>query len=257
MAGRQEFSKIQARALTDPRVLRAADLYVERRIAREETAHATVIGHIGMLGLLAMRATDDGRIPGDGVGFVRAATMTSPKLAAIIASILKQDDVDLLTRDERGLRLRGFVEAYQPVIERREADAARARTSRERKASRHADAPRDAVRDVTSDVAVTSDRRGEESRVEPPKPPVTGGPERPGQRPRLEPLVPNPRHAEGVAMARAALTGHAAVEPRAMTDEERAAHAKRVKAQGAELAQAGSASPLPPSVETSRSEEAT
>src|SRR3990167_8100101 len=108
MPGRNDYGMLPAKALTDPRVLRAAELYVQHRIAREATAVLAVGATMGYLGLWASRESDNGIVPGDGVAAVRAATLCSPSTARQITRILREPDVDLLTVTIDGLRVRGF-----------------------------------------------------------------------------------------------------------------------------------------------------
>ena len=180
MPGRRDYSIVWARAITDARVLRAAELYQEHRLARAETAHAAVLGHLAVMGLWCSRETDDGSLPGDGIAAIRAATMSSPTVAKKILEILSAPDVDLLTREPLGggepgpsLRLRGVQEAYYPLLAKREGNRARAAKWREGKK---------VTRDVTRTDSVMSrpqcgttgpDRTGEERN--PPSPLHDGG----------------------------------------------------------------------------------
>jgi hypothetical protein len=132
---REDFAIVKARALSDPRLLRAAELYVEKKLAREETALATVIGHVACLGLWTMRETDDGTVTGDGLSTVRAATGTTTRVARVILECLRSEGVDLVTSEgcEVGrVRLRGFVDAYRPVVMDRQR---KAKWAQERRAS--------------------------------------------------------------------------------------------------------------------------
>lgn len=135
MAGREDYAIVRARAISDPRLLRAAELYVETKLAREETALAAVLGHVACLGLWASRETSDGILPGDGVSMVRAATASTTSVARRIVTCLRAEDVDLITSEgceNNQLRLRGFVEAYRPLIEERLRKARWAQEKRER-----------------------------------------------------------------------------------------------------------------------------
>lgn len=152
MPGRNDFGILKARALSDPRILRAAELYVERRLAREETAFAAVVGHVTMLGLWASRETDDGAIPGDGAAVVAGATLCGPGTARKIVGVLRSEGVDLITGPDGALRLRGFAEAYQPLVTRREGNAVRAQRRRDEEARRNGSVARDVTRDVDRDV---------------------------------------------------------------------------------------------------------
>lgn len=157
MAGREDFAIIKARALHDARILAAADLYVARKIAREPTAHAAVVGHIAMLGLWASRETDDGIVPGDGVAVVAAATLCGRAMARKIVGCLAHPDVDLVTDAGDGnLRLRGFDDAYAPLIRKRQSARQRAAKWRAQQevenASRNAYAKRDVTPPVTPPV---------------------------------------------------------------------------------------------------------
>jgi hypothetical protein len=174
MPGRRDYSIIWARAITDARILRAAELYAEARIAKEDTAHAAVLGHVAMLGLWCSRETDDGSLPGNGIAAVRAATMSTPRIARAILDVMTHPEVDLITRGpepEPSLRLRGVREAYEPLFKKREGNRSRAQKARSNA---------DVTRDVTRDVGVTCgtrgpERRGEESRDTPQPPAGAGG----------------------------------------------------------------------------------
>lgn len=187
MGGRKDFSIIYASAVTDGRVLRAADLYVERGVAKEETALMVVLGHIACIALWASRETIDGVIPGDGIAVVRAATICSRKIATVIADVLTSPEVDLLTRDgnpANPLRQRGFKDAYNPIIERRKKDSDK-KEQRRRKDSGDGDqVPRDVPGDIPPTGGGTSlpmsgrtgPNRTEPDRTEsPPEGPTAGG----------------------------------------------------------------------------------
>lgn len=193
MPGRNDFGILKARALGDPRVLRAAERYVEAKIAREETSLPAVLGHLSMLGLWLAINSDDGVLPGDGVATVCAATLSSPFLARKIIAILREPDVDLLTSEgvareracicaptcagacARGpFRLRGFDDAYGPLLQARETN----RTKAKRWRRKQLDVPSNVTGDVPSDVArhVTGSRTGPYRTEEnPPLPPTAGG----------------------------------------------------------------------------------
>lgn len=179
MAGRNDFGILKARALGDARVLRAAELYTRSRLAKDEVSLGAVLGHVVCLGLWTSRETDDGRLPGDGVAVLRAALIVSTPTAKRILEILTAPDVDLITQDEQGLRLRGFNEAYLPLLQKRETARDRAAKSRKNRetASRvtfdecHANERRT----VGVTCAPTETETETETVENPPKAPTTGG----------------------------------------------------------------------------------
>jgi len=177
MPGREDFGILKARALADPRVLRASELYIEKKLARAETAHAAVLGHLTCLGLWASRETNSGSIPGDGVAVVSAATLSGPTVARVIVGILRAKDVDLITGDDGDLRLRGFVDAYRPLIAKREGNARRTDKWRREKASRDGDgdASRDGHGDGSRDGCGDGSSAGQPDRTGPDRTPLPPG----------------------------------------------------------------------------------
>lgn len=177
MPGRRDYSIILARAVTDARILRAAELYVEAGIAHEDTAHAAVLGHIAMLGVWASRESDTGELPGDGVAVVRASTITTPKVARAILAALSAPDVDLVTRDGNAtgpLRLRGFAEAYAPLLVKREGNRVRSERWRNKQQRREPDVTRDVTRTQRVECGTRGPERTGEERI-PPSPHDNGG----------------------------------------------------------------------------------
>lgn len=128
MAGRDDFGIIRSGLLTDARARNAAELYAQRGLAVEDTALATVCGHIGILGLWAMRETDDGVLPGDGLAVVEDVTRTSRGRARVILQTLL--DAELLRPVDGGVYLVGFKSCYDSIIDRREANAESKRIAR-------------------------------------------------------------------------------------------------------------------------------
>jgi len=129
MPGREDFAIIRARLMADDRACAAADLYVEDGLAVELTALSTVVGHIAQLGLWAVRETDDGVLPGSGVGIVAAATAT-PRSAAkrIIDALMSAGllrDVARTSDGQGGIYLVGFQDCYEAIIRKRKVDAER------------------------------------------------------------------------------------------------------------------------------------
>lgn len=134
MPAREDFGKMAARLLTDPRTHRAAELYVEAGLAPEASAVALVCAHVAMLGLRLQLDRGSGRIPGDGVAFVAVACMTTPTTARKVLGALSAnavgEDHAYLVAEQDGLRLAGFEGQYGALMERRAAAAGRARRSR-------------------------------------------------------------------------------------------------------------------------------
>lgn len=161
MGGRGDFVVLLGRIWSDPRIVRAGELYVASKLAREETATATVVGHIAAIAQFALRETDDGVLPGDGVTAVRIATASSTSVARRVIAALMSPGVDLLTPVDRQpdvIRLRGFVDAYAPLLKSRARKAAWATAQRAREAGRvdvHEDVHVDAPVDVPGDVPAT------------------------------------------------------------------------------------------------------
>lgn len=120
MAGREDFGILRSEILTDRRAHRAADLLVERTLAVEATAFPTVCGLVTLLGLWAMRETDNGVLPDDGVLTVQLATLSTRGVAPEIIRALT--DAGLLRVEDGGVYLVGFRDCYQPITERREAN---------------------------------------------------------------------------------------------------------------------------------------
>lgn len=128
MAGRDDFGILRSSLFTDDRARAAAELYAARGLAVEDTALATVAGHIGMLGLWAMRETDDGVLPKDGLAVVEDVTRTSRGRARVILQTLT--DAGLLRQSGSGIYLVGFKDCYESIIERRDGNAEAKRISR-------------------------------------------------------------------------------------------------------------------------------
>lgn len=149
MPGRNDFGILLARSLADPRIVRAADRYVELRIARKETALAAVLGHVTCLGLWLSTNTNDGRMNGDGASVVAAATLCGMPVAQKVVEALSAPDVDLITRDAEGLRMRGFAEAYAPLLSRRAKTAERVQKYRSAQPSADPSGNAYVTRDVT------------------------------------------------------------------------------------------------------------
>ena len=128
MAGRNDFGILRSDFLTDPRADRAAELYTERLGVPEDLALATVSGHITILGIWAMRDSNAGILPGDGLAVVRDVTRTSRSRARDVMNILLE--VGLLRAVEGGVYLVGFRDCYEPILERRAANAEANRLAR-------------------------------------------------------------------------------------------------------------------------------
>ena len=129
MGGRNDFGVLRSDLLSDDRAHAAADLYAERGWARADLAVAMVAGHVSMLGLHAMRHTDDGVFPGDGVAFAHAALLIPRPTAREVVEILER--VGLLKRRDAGLYLAGFDACYRPIVEARREDRERKALARD------------------------------------------------------------------------------------------------------------------------------
>lgn len=240
MAGRNDFGIIRSEVLTDRRVHKAADLLVSRGLATEATAFATVCGYIGLLGVWAMRETDDGVLPDDGVWAIHLATVTPRAQAAQIVEVFR--DADLLREQGAGQYLVGFDAAYQAIVDRRTADReakalkraeeAEARRLRAEKiaAAKAASAVQDGARNgrpqdvrTTSaghpkDVASTSARRrGVPERAVRAVPAVPSGTERNGTAGTAGTAGQRPRESHPSSAGGSALASGADAEPPAAT----------------------------------------
>ena len=134
MPGREDFAIIRARFLADARLHRAADLYVAAGLAVSDTAIPTVIGHVAMIGLWAVRETDAGILPSDGaaalcVAFMQNGAVTKQALAALL-------DAGLLRKEPNGVYLVGFRDCYAPIIAKRENARAYNRRQRDKSEQR-------------------------------------------------------------------------------------------------------------------------
>lgn len=129
MPGRKDFGVLRSSFYSDERAHRAAEIYAERELAREDIAFAAVAGHVVQLGLWAMRETDDGVLPGDGVAAVLDATrMPRATCREVIAALT---EAGLLRASVAGLYLVGFTECYEPIVGRRLEQAKAKREKRE------------------------------------------------------------------------------------------------------------------------------
>lgn len=120
MAGREDFGILRSQVLTDMRIHAAAAALVDKKLAVEATSFSTICGYIGLLGLWAMKETDDGVLPGDGILPVQLATTASRSVAQEIVKVLI--GASLLRPVDGGLYLAGFDDCYKPIISRREAN---------------------------------------------------------------------------------------------------------------------------------------
>lgn len=147
MPGREDFAIIRARLLADERAHKAAAEYVARGIAVEATSLSTVIGHVAQLSLWAMRETNSGILPGDGVSTVSVATLSPRSVAQEVVNCLVS--AELLRVKATGLYIAGFRDCYSSIVAKRKADRARVASKREEEKSRRS----------RGDVAATSERR--------------------------------------------------------------------------------------------------
>ncbi len=148
MAGRNDFGILRAAFMADTRAHTAAGLFVDRGLAVETTGLATVSGVVVQLGLWAMRETDDGVLPGDGVAAAQVATLL-PR-AACKAALDALGDAGLVRPKSGGIYLVGFRDCYEPILDTRETNRLKARAKR---AKSRAKLARDTVPgDVPGDV---------------------------------------------------------------------------------------------------------
>lgn len=125
MPGRRDFGILRSSFFSDARALRAATLYVERGLAVAPHGFATVSGHVVLFGLWAMRETDDGVLPEDGIAAAYDALRLSPEdCTKVIAALV---DAKLLRRVPDGLYLVGFEDCYSQVLGKRRRDRDRPR----------------------------------------------------------------------------------------------------------------------------------
>lgn len=132
MPGREDFAKVQSALLTDPRAHRAADLYVGAGLAVPSTALATVVGHLAMVGVWAVRETDNGILPGDGTACLSASLMLDKHGGALAKTALLA--AGMLREEPTGLYLVGFRDCYASIIRKRENAKAYNRRQREKEA---------------------------------------------------------------------------------------------------------------------------
>lgn len=211
MAGREDFGILRSRFLTDDRAGRAADLYAEKGLAREDMALATVCGHITQLGLWAMRETDDGVLPGDGVAVVNHATLMPRSACRLVIELLTE--AKLLRPVEGGLYLVGFLDCYASILNQRASNREYARNARKAPAEK----PETEAKNSTSaprgvHVGSTSDLRRTPPTV-PAVPAVPSGTERNGTAGSLD--------SHPVVSGGAALASDAAAAPPSATVGER------------------------------------
>lgn len=176
MPGSDHFGKLCSSLLTDQRSHRAADLYVAHGIAVADTALATVCGHVAMLGLWAMRETDDGILPGDGLPSIQTSCVTSRVTSRLIASALTDSGLLRHSSSPPGLYVSGFRDCYQGALARRASNRVRQKNFREKRKAQNSSKSTDVACDVTPSNALRNAgvTRLEERRGESPKPPVTG-----------------------------------------------------------------------------------
>lgn len=188
MPGREDFAIIRARLLSDPRAHQAATLYIERGIALEATALAAVVGHVAMLGLFASRETDDGVLPGDATIVLRMSAGCPSDVARTSADILRTVGMTRPADTDHGpgTYLCGFSDCYQPIVEKRRADAQRKLQAR---LTASTGRPKDIRGTSTGRPRDVRAYRTGPDRKDPPPPPKGGeiapsAPEQPAQQPR-------------------------------------------------------------------------
>jgi hypothetical protein len=147
MPGREDFAIIRARLVADERAHKAAAEYVACGLAVEATSLSTVVGHIAQLSLWAMRETNSGILPGDGVSTIGVATLSPRSVAQEVAKCLIS--AGLLRAKGTGLYIAGFRDCYSSIVAKRKADRARVASKREEQKSQRS----------RGDVAATSERR--------------------------------------------------------------------------------------------------
>lgn len=121
---RKDFAVIHNRALTDPRYEALGAALVKGRMALASTASDTAIALASRVWLWCLRADSRaGILPGDGVAAVRSAIGSGEKEARILLEGLK--DAGLIALHGKGLRVRGFRDAYRPLYRERDRDSRR------------------------------------------------------------------------------------------------------------------------------------
>ena len=160
MPGREDYAKISSNLLSDDRAHDAAELYVKHGIATEETALAAVVGHVAMLGLWALRETDNGVLPGDGMRALRFAIPAPNSVLKVIRDALKESKL-LRNAGRNGLYVVGFRSTYESVITRRKKDRRRKRDQR-KKADSGSKRPQDSPQDIPPTSAGQSTGRPED-----------------------------------------------------------------------------------------------
>lgn len=203
MPGRNDFGILRSDFAADERANRAAELYAEKGLASEDVALGAVAGHICMLGLYAMRETDTGTLPADGVAFVHAATMMPRSVCRVVIECLTSAGL-LRPIPEGGLYLVGFRDCYGPIIEARKDNAEAKRLEREEAKIRRAQkAEKIAKKRAKLEASLTSDGRQEDVPGT-----STGRQTLPYEPFRSVPDVPKPPNGGGTSPPRSAANGH-------------------------------------------------
>lgn len=153
MAGRNDYGVLRSSLLSDDRAEKAADAMAAAGLTSKDLALSATVGVIVELGLWAMRETDDGVLPGDGIGAMRHATLMPRDACIQVIAILRAEK--LLREVEGGLYLVGFRECYASILRRRETNrecaaetrskASASRSSQREKKSRQREAKQDGI----------------------------------------------------------------------------------------------------------------
>ena len=111
MPARKDFAVLHHRALTDPRFDQLGEVLRKRRLALKSTAPDTARALCSRIWLALLRQNDRrGVLPADGISLTRSALGLGR--ADAVAILAGMEAAGLLVREEAGLRLRGFEEAY-------------------------------------------------------------------------------------------------------------------------------------------------
>lgn len=204
MPGRRDYGSLANKALTDQRFKAVATLLRKDPKLLAALAVVTARGIMPHLGLWALRETDDGVLPGDGVEAVRFALGIDEADAEKVVKALRHPLSRLMKGAKGGLYLAGFRDLYGPVVKARDKNRERVRKYREEQEKRQEQEARHVTRTgkkpsrarnahVTGDVRVRSrvDRIGsnpigsnpiesdpltsKSTSTTPPNPPQAGG----------------------------------------------------------------------------------
>lgn len=130
MPGRRDWGALTSQALTDRRFRILAQRLREDPALLAELALVTARGLAPHLGLWAVRETDDGILPDDGVEAIQYATGLPTNTAEKVVQLLQEPAVGLLRPVAGGLYLAGFLDTYEPLVRARAQAKARVAKAR-------------------------------------------------------------------------------------------------------------------------------